>query len=362
MTATPILQFGTSRFLQAHADLFVSEARAEGQDVGPITVVQSSGDAARAARLSALSDGFDVRIEGMEGGAPVRRVVRVDSVARTLSTAADWAEVERVFVDEARIVLSNTGDSGFDLRPADDDATPSQAMSYPAKLTHLLRARHGAGGAPIQVMPMELVADNGAVLRARVRELAGEGAFRDWLDTGVTWVNSLVDRIVSQPLEPAGAVAEPYALWAIEDVPGLIVPCHHPALRVVPSLAGIEALKLFILNLGHSWMADQWLQDPDFTPDLVRLFTARREASLRRLYEGEVLPAFDAAGMGAEARDYVETTVARFANPFLDHRIADIAGNHAQKVERRIGAFLDWAKAQGDTGRKPVLERIASRA
>ena len=129
MTATPILQFGTSRFLQAHADLFVSEARAEGQDVGPITVVQSSGDAARAARLSALSDGFDVRIEGMEGGAPVRRVVRVDSVARTLSTAADWAEVERVFVDEARIVLSNTGDSGFDLRPADDDATPSQAMS-----------------------------------------------------------------------------------------------------------------------------------------------------------------------------------------------------------------------------------------
>ena len=46
--ATPIVQFGTSRFLQAHVDLFVSDARAEGQEAGPITVVQTSGSAARA--------------------------------------------------------------------------------------------------------------------------------------------------------------------------------------------------------------------------------------------------------------------------------------------------------------------------
>ena len=37
----PILQFGTSRFLQAHVDLFVSEARKDGQDCGPIAVVQT---------------------------------------------------------------------------------------------------------------------------------------------------------------------------------------------------------------------------------------------------------------------------------------------------------------------------------
>ena len=30
-----ILQFGTSRFLQAHADLFVHEARIAGQDIVP---------------------------------------------------------------------------------------------------------------------------------------------------------------------------------------------------------------------------------------------------------------------------------------------------------------------------------------
>ena len=41
-------------------------------------------------------------------------------------------------------------------------------------------------------------------------------AFLDWLDRDVVCVSSLVDRIVSGPSEPAGVVAEPYRLWAIE--------------------------------------------------------------------------------------------------------------------------------------------------
>ena len=42
-----IVQFGTSRFLQAHADLFVHEARASGRDIGPITIVQTTADVGR---------------------------------------------------------------------------------------------------------------------------------------------------------------------------------------------------------------------------------------------------------------------------------------------------------------------------
>ena len=37
-----IIQFGTSRFLQAHVDLFVHEARCSGEDIGPITVVKTT--------------------------------------------------------------------------------------------------------------------------------------------------------------------------------------------------------------------------------------------------------------------------------------------------------------------------------
>ncbi|WP_299949506.1 mannitol dehydrogenase family protein [uncultured Ruegeria sp.] len=364
-TLTPIMQFGTSRFLQAHADLFISEARLAGQDVGPISVVQSSGDAARAGRLQALAVPFPVKIEGLENGVRVEKTVEVGSIARGLSTSNDWADVRRLFVEEVQIVLSNTGDAGYAPQPEDERQTFDQAMSYPAKLTLLLRARFEAGAVPIQIMPMELISGNGEVLKARVMELAKNDshAFLDYLATGVTWVNSLVDRIVSQPIEPAGAVAEPYALWAIEDQSGLRVPCIHPAVKVVPALAEIEALKLFVLNLGHTVLADRWLTAGGAATVMVRdlMETPSEREHLQSIYTNEVRPGFAAAGQGAAFDDYVSTTLERFANPFLGHAIADIAQNHAMKVERRIEAFLSFARIQSDTSAKPILEHICAR-
>src|SRR5689334_11657766 len=69
---TSIIQFGTSRFLQAHVDLFVSDARAAGEDVGPITVVQTTGNTGRAGRLAAF-DGrpIPIVVRGLEKGRPV---------------------------------------------------------------------------------------------------------------------------------------------------------------------------------------------------------------------------------------------------------------------------------------------------
>lgn len=364
MQPTPILQFGTSRFLQAHADLFLSQAMAQGQDAGPVTVVQSSGDAGRAKRLKALVGSYPVRIEGLEDGVRVKDTVEVRSIARTLSTALDWPQVARVFVSEARIVLSNTGDAGFAPKECDTALQFDQSMSYPAKLTHLLRLRFAAGAAPLQIMPMELISENGAVLKARVLELSEQDTreFRTYLERDVIWVNSLVDRIVSQPLEPAGAVAEPYALWAIEDQPGLMLPCVHPSVKVVPSLAGIEALKLFVLNLGHTVLADRWLRRGGADTVLVRQLANDPEemAQLTAVLRDEVRPAFAAAGLEGQFDAYVKTTLERFANPFLDHRIADISQNHRQKVTRRIEAMLNWARQQGDLSPKPVLSGIAA--
>lgn len=363
MTSSPILQFGTSRFLQAHADLFISEAMSQGQDVGPITVVQSSGDVGRAARLDGLVGSYPLKIEGLMEGELIRQTINVKSITRTLSTAQDWDKVMQVFVEDTQIVLSNTGDNGFAPKPNDTDAEFDQSMSYPAKLTLLLRARLAAGGAPIQIMPMELVVDNGAVLRARVLELAqNDAALIQYIEQDVRWVNSLVDRIVSQPLEPAGAVAEPYALWAIEDQSGLIEPCNHPSIQIVPSLAKIEALKLFILNLSHTYLANNWLLEQGGQDVLVRHLMDDGDAlsALKSVLKNEVRPAFVAAGLEDEFDAYLDTTVERFANPFLDHRIADIAQNHRQKVVRRIASMLEWAKEQGDTSAKPILSDIVA--
>jgi tagaturonate reductase len=48
--------------------------------------------------------------------------------------------------------------------------------------------------------------------------------------------------------------------------------------------------------------------------------------------------------MMSEAQPYVRVTLERFQNPFLEHRLADIAQNHAAKVRNRIAAFLDWVR------------------
>ena len=76
------------------------------------------------------------------------------------------------------------------------------------------------------------------------------------------WVNSLVDRIVSEPLEPLGAVAEPYALWAIENRPGLEPPCRHADVVVTDDLKRYERLKLFLLNLGHGDASKVYPRNP----------------------------------------------------------------------------------------------------
>ncbi|MBE9638307.1 mannitol dehydrogenase family protein [Salipiger mangrovisoli] len=364
MLSTPILQFGTSRFLQAHVDLFLSEALAHGEALGPVTVVQSSGDPARAARLGGLLQpgGYPVRLKGLRDGRTVDEERRVTSVARTLSTASDMDLLLEMMVDEVQIILSNTADAGFRAQPADasGETRPLQEMSFPGKLSRLLLARHEAGGTRIQVMPTELVQNNGDVLRELVLAASAHlpQAFRDWLSTDVLWVNSLVDRIVSEPLEPAGAVAEPYALWAIEDRPGLILPCAHPDVQVVGDLDKVARLKLFVLNLGHSWMVSRWLDEGCDGPALVRdvLADPSRRAALEGLYQDEVLPGFAAAGEGAAAAAYVAETLDRFANPFLDHALADIAQNHSEKLDRRIAAFVTWARGQGDRTAKPRLE------
>lgn len=65
---------------------------------------------------------------------------------------------------------------------------------------------------------------------------------------------------------------------------------------------------------------------------------------LETLWCDEVLPVFDALGQGYEARAYLDDVRERFDNPFLDHRLADIARNHEQKKERRFRPVIEFAR------------------
>lgn len=352
----PILQFGTSRFLQAHVDLFVSQALAKGQALGGIAVVQTTRSAESAARVQALAQGggYPVRVRGMRGGARVDEMLHADAVREALTADEQWARV-RELACQAHVVLSNTGDSGYRLSAEDDASLVAQAervpRSFPAKLLVLLHARwRERPQAPLSIYPCELISRNGDTLRDIVVQLAAEWAlplaFIAYLQGPCIWANSLVDRIVSEALQPVGAVAEPYALWAIERQPGLVLPCEHEAVLLTDDLWHHERLKLLLLNLAHTYLAECWLTRgrPADETVLQAMNDTPARAEVEALWAEEVLPLFDALGQRDEALDYLATLRDRLLNPFLAHRIADIAQNHEQKKQRRFAPAVALAR------------------
>jgi tagaturonate reductase len=361
LTDFPILQFGTSRFLQAHVDLFVSQALPQGEAVGRIAVVQTTSSEESRKRLDAFAEGkpYLVQVKGLSGGKIVNENVEVTSVGAGFDAASQWDEVERLFI-AARFAVSNTADRGYETDPADRPNGPPP-RSFPAKLAKLLIARHRAGARPTTLFPCELTPANGQVLRKTVLGVLDrwqiEAPARRWVADECRWVNSLVDRIVSESLEPLGAVAEPYALWAIEHQPGLELPCRHASITVTPDLKPYERLKLFILNLGHTYLAEIWARGGGAPALTVReaMADGALRAELDNLYDDEVLPVFAGIGMGGEAGAYRATVIERFSNPFLDHRLAEIFINHHAKKERRFGGLIELAETNGVRIRQPRL-------
>lgn len=358
----PILQFGTSRFLQAHVDLFVSDAleRGDADAIGGITVVQTTDNPDSAARIAALSSGtgYPVKIRGIQNGQVIDTTLHCSAIREAASVAHDWARIRDAFCGPVRVVVSNTADRGYVLDERDDaslvDEPDRVPHSFPAKLLVSLYARwHRLPDAPLSIFPCELIEKNGDTLRDVVRDLARRWnmpeAFIAYLGAHCVWVNSLVDRIVPEPLHPAGAIAEPYALWAVERQPRMIMPCSHPAIVLTDDAEHYERLKLFLLNLGHTYLAERWLLDrraPDETVLDAMNDPALRD-ELEALWRDEVLPVFDALGKHDAAVAYLATLRERFMNPLLVHKLADIARNHEPKKQRRFGPVVALAKSLG---------------
>lgn len=356
----PILQFGTSRFLQAHVDLFISEALERGEALGGVAVVQTTASASSRRRIAALveGNGYPVRIRGLRNGVSIDETVQGRAVRAAWHADAQWPLIRNAVANDVKVIVSNTGDQGYVLDPRDDEDGAALFLdgartphSFPAKLVVLLHDRwERQPGLSLSLYPCELVARNGDVLRDIVVSVAEQWGcppeFVSYVRERCIWANSLVDRIVSEAIDPIGAVAEPYALWAIEARAGLVLPCTHSAIVVTDDLDRYAQLKLYLLNLGHTYLAERWLRDSrpaDETVAQAMSDNALRE-DLEAVWRDEVLPVFDALGRGAEAQAYLAAVRDRFSNPFLAHRLSDIATHHAEKKTRRFGPVVALAK------------------
>ncbi len=339
-----ILQFGTGKFLRCFADLFVHELNEMDRPAGRVVVIQSTGTA-RATALNDQRRRYRVAIRGLEGGKRVDRTVEVRSVGLALAAATDWDRVlELAESPTLRTVISNTTEAGYSLHPDDhpDDRPP---RSFPAKLLAVLRDRFRAGLPPLTILPCELLEENGTRLVGLLLEQSERWGlssdFGQWVRAGCFRSNTLVDRIVAAPApdDPLAeddalfAVAEPYALWLL-DRPAAAGPFSpHPAVRVVRDLQPFHLRKVRILNGAHTALVAkarplglatvrQAVEDEQVRPWLESL-----------LFE-EIVPTLE--GRTEEPEQFARDVLERFANPFLEHRLDDIALHHDVKLQTRL--------------------------
>ena len=345
--ATPaesVLQFGSGRFLRAFADLFIHEARQAGQDIGRIVVVQSTGTG-RARLFNDQRGRYRIRVRGIRDGSRIDEFVEVESVSKALSAGDDWEAVLAAGRDPGtEYILSNTSENGYDV-PESERLDGAPPVSFPGKLLAVLLARYEHGGAPVTVIPCELIDDNAGALRGLVRALGrkrrlGDG-FLDWLEEGVTWLHTLVDRITIEPPpgfpNPHGdgllALTEPFAFWALEDRPGAAPFIEHPAITRTPDVRPYALRKVRVLNGAHTALVCRAMPLGIRT---VREAVDHAETGpwLRDLMMEEIVPALP--DEVEDARPFADDCIERFRNPFLDHRLESIATAHVTKVKLRL--------------------------
>lgn len=363
-----ILQFGTGRFLRGFADAFIQYANDRGQQVGRVVVVQSTAGS-RADQLAHQGGGYHILVRGVEHGEVVDKVERVQCISRALPAATQWHDVLRVASSkEIKLLISNTTESGY-ATDASDQLADGPPKTYPARLTQLLWHRFDKGGAePLTLIPCELIERNADKLRelvlqqARAWKLSDD--FQRWVRERCTWLNNLVDRIVTLPADehplknedPLLIQAEPYALWAIERPrPGWAAPIQHPSVEAVDDLTPYYLRKVRILNGIHTALVAKFMPRGFETVQQALKDPEVMDWVLGLLYE-EIMPAI--AYRVPDVARFARQTLERFSNPFLQHRLADIAQYHQDKVKVRLKSTAE--EYERLFGKKPrrLLEAI----
>lgn len=359
-----VLQFGSGKFLRCFVDLFVHEANETGSPVGRVVVLQSTGWQ-RARALNGQDGRFHVAIRGIEGGQRVDRTVVVQSVSRALAAGEDWEQVlEFARSEPLNAIVSNTTEAGFALDPQEPRPGDGPPRSFPAKLLLVLKARHESGTAGVTVLPCELLDDNADRLLELVLEQARRWelpeSLTDWIRSECSWHNTLVDRIVSAPPDddplaagdPLFAVAEPFALWLIEGslapaLPGLV---EHPAVRLVDDLKPYGLRKVRILNGAHTALVAKAMP-AGFDTVRQAVLDPQIGRWLHRLLFEEIVPVL--AERTEDPAEFARATLERFANPYLEHRLSDIALHHEVKLQTRLAPTLEEFRRR--FGRTPEL-------
>lgn len=302
---------------------------------------------------------FRCTLRGIKKGKPYQQSWLLDKIDDIVYPWEDFPAYLRTAQQRSiRYVVSNTTEAGL-TAPPEAFAPNRPAQSFPGKLTQWLfhRFQH-FGGIPeagITLLPLELVADNGPLLKSQilhyVHRWALGDAFARWVTDHCPAYATLVDRIVTGTCTTTGSdaplrtiCAEPHFLWAIES-PTSLFPAPEALVIFSPSLGPIRNAKVRLLNATHTAMVAvglprgfQTVREILTSPEWGPWFGA--------LLSEELYPSL--AEVDQPGEQYVLELLDRLANPFVEHRLHDISLNSLAKVRVRLWpAILDYQQKFG---------------
>lgn len=353
-----VVQFGDGNFLRGFADYVIDLLNEKGFNGGVAVVKNRPGGSV--SDLQKQDGMFTLFTEGIKNGKSLRNNRVVSSISSIVNPYKDYnAYLALAEAPELKIILSNTTEAGIVFNDKDADYANHPHYSFPAKLTALLYRRFihfdGDEEKGCVILPCELIENNADALKNIVLQYATLWQLGDdfvkWINTCNRFYNTLVDRIVSgYPKDNAEqytsvlpykdaliTVCEPYLFWAIEGDEELLK--HFPFHKIdenillVPQLAPYRLRKVRILNGLHTVLAQ--------VAHLLGKTTVREsmedgfcESFLLTALREEILPTIPLPY--EECNTYAAEVLDRFRNPFLNHRLTDIALNSVSKFRARL--------------------------
>lgn len=232
----------------------------------------------------------------------------------------------------------------------------SQPQSAIGFLVAGLAARRGASAGPLTIMSCDNLPDNGRVLAGVVQHFAQltDPSLAAWIDAHVAFPASMVDRIVPATTDAdrhalamrlgcgdaAMVKTEPFLQWVIEDRFAGPRPAWELAgAQIVADVRPFELAKLRMLNGSHSTLAYLGLlRGHEFVHRAIADPVIAQVIDELMVEAAATLPEVP----GLDPVRYARELKRRFANPALQHRLAQIAMDGSQKLPQRLlGTLVD---------------------
>lgn len=365
-----VLQFGEGNFLRCFVDWMFHQLNKKAGFNGSVVVVQPI-DKGMVNMLNEQDGLYTIYLRGLKNGKAESIHEVIDVISRGINAYEDFtAYLKTAEQPEIRYVISNTTEAGIAF-DENDKSTDTPPHSFPAKLAvwlyHRYKTFKGDVSKGLHIIPCELIEKNADNLKRIILQLATKWNFEDgfvnWLNSGCTFNNTLVDRIVpGYPRERIGEITnelgyedkqvvegEPFHLWVIEAADSLQKELPFPSIGLdvlyVKDITPYRTRKVRILNGAHTALVPvAYLYGIDTVRESVEDPVIGKY--LRDTIFEEIIPTLDLPK--EELERFANEVLDRFRNPYIKHLLMSISLNSWSKFETRVlPSLLQYKNRKG---------------